>query len=109
MSNGDPPPQSAAPYIIICSGRMAVANAKSPEEKAVAVSLCAGQLCSYMGIRYRSSLDPADMHNISMLQHELMDYLDGKISLTKSQVDAKVEELIVAFYVLEQKYVAVVY
>lgn len=103
------PPKSNAPYIIICSGRMAVRNAKGLGDKAVAASLCAAQLCAYMGIRYRQSMKSEDMNKISQCQHWLMDYLDVKIEPGKDEVEMQIRQLIAEMYVLEQKYIDVAY
>lgn len=99
MSEPDDPPQSAAPYIIICSGRTQVLAAKDPVGQIVAVNQCAADLCSFLQSNYDTN--PADFQAISIKQHELM---DGMLTLKRSEVDAKIAEMFVLFDELEDKY-----
>jgi hypothetical protein len=109
MSNGDPPPVSGAPYIIICSRRIDHALASNEEEEIQAASRCAADLTAYLQVRYRSSFNPADCENISVLQHALMDHVRDEAKLSKDEVDAKVQSIFSECDALEQKYVGVSY
>lgn len=99
MSNGDPPPNSTAAYIIICSIRTEILAAKDSTAKIVTINRGAAQLCSF--IESNRDVNPADFHPISVLQHELM---DGMLMLKKHEVDSKVGRLFELFDALEDKY-----
>lgn len=99
MSNGDPPPTSAAPYIIICSIRTELLAAKDSVEKIVIVNRGAAQLCSFMELAYEAK--PEDFVDVSALQHELM---DGMMTLSKDEVDDLCKQMVKLFYILEKKY-----
>lgn len=96
-------PESSSPYIIICSVETEVAAASSRSEKIVAVSKGAERLVSWMQAYY-AEFDPHDTLPISVLQHQLMDFIKGDIDLTHQQVDDKIEGLITEFHELEDKY-----
>lgn len=97
MPNGTP--DSGAPYIIICSSRIAVAIAKEPTEKLNAVSKGASELCSYYALRLRNTLDPLKLKPISKLQHEIMDNLGMK----KDEAEAKCLEMLGLMDALEHE------
>lgn len=99
MSNGDPPPMSGSPYIIICSIRTELLAAKNAVEKIVVVNHGAGWLCSFMELAFEAK--PEDFAEISKLQHELM---DGMMTLSKDEVDDLCKQMIKLFYILEKKY-----
>lgn len=99
MSHGGPHPGSSAQYIIICSGRIRAQAAKSPEAKIVAASDCAAQLCSF--IESKHDVGKTDFALVSTLQQGLM---DGMVSISKEQAEAKVAELFVQLDELEQKF-----
>ena len=103
MSNGDPPPVSASSYIIICNGRIERAAAANSEGEIVAASRCAAQLCSFIESN-AAQFDPSDCHQISVLQHELMDHVMGTHHLTPARVTEKVDQLFAEFDELEDKY-----
>lgn len=107
MSNGEP--VSGAPYIIICRSRAEIAAAKNTKERVLAACRGAAQLAAYMGIRYRVSMDDADMKPISDIQHELMDYLLETVQFSNAEADAKVNQMVAELYVLEKKYTGVAY
>lgn len=97
------PPDSAAPYIIICSVETDVAAADSRIKKVVAVSKGAERLVSWMQ-GYYDNFNLADTHAISALQHQLMDFVKGETQMTHQQVDQKIDALLVEFHELEDKY-----
>lgn len=99
-----PPPDSAAPYIIICSIRTELLAAKDAVEKIVTANRGAAQLCSFMELKHNAVA--ADFAEISALQHELM---DGITTLSKDEVEAKCKEMVKLFYILERKYDATPY
>lgn len=65
-------PDSRAPYIIICNGRIEVEASKKPEEKIRAASNAAMNLTSYYGERCTA----AQTTPISDLQHQMMGNLN---------------------------------
>lgn len=97
--SGDPPPMSAAPYIIICSIRTQLAAAKDSVEKIVVVNHGAAQLCSFMQANYDAQ--SADFKDISDLQHSLM---DGMATMSKDEVAAGCKEMIRLLYRLEKQF-----
>lgn len=96
---------SGSPYIIICAGRIGVAVAKSADEKACAAGACASDFAHYMGLRYRQSITPDDLAEVSSLQHQLMEAVQGKAH----DVDQLVSDLFDAMYAVEQKFTGVAY
>lgn len=94
-----PPPVSSSSYIIICSIRTELLAAKDAVEKIVIVNRGAGWLCSFMELNYEAKAE--DFITISNLQHELM---DGIVTLSKEEVDAKCKQMVKLFYQLEKQY-----
>lgn len=96
-------PVSGSPYIIICSSRINIALASDEGGKVKAVSDGAAQLVSFMEAYYKH-FDKADCTPVSIIQHELMDHVNGKVLLTPDQVEAKIKGLVKEMYTLEKKY-----
>lgn len=96
-------PVSGAPYIIVCDSRIGIATASDENGKIQAASRGAAQLTSFMQGYYKNFKD-SDCVNISVIQHELMDHVLGKVPLTSEQVTAKIKGLISEMYGLEKKY-----
>jgi hypothetical protein len=94
---GHIPPDSGAPYIIICSTRIAVAATSDSKDKLNAVSKGASELASYYSMRLRSTLDNAKLLPISTLQHEIMD----DIGMSKSEAEVKCEQMLALMDQLE--------
>lgn len=106
MTHGGPHPQSSASYIIICSGRIAVAIANKIEDKIDAASKCAAQLCSFIEST-ANELNSKDFLPIQTLQHELMDHLlgiDESRKLKDVDIEHKIAEMFLEFDALEDKY-----
>lgn len=99
MSNGDPPPTSAAPYIIICSRRTQASGTKDPIGKIIAASRCAAELCAF--IEANNTIQPGDFAAVSAFQHEMMDNMH---SWSKDEAVAKVEEMFALLDDLEDKF-----
>lgn len=95
-------PVSGSPYIIICSIETEVAAAENRKKAVVAVSHGAAQLVSWMQSNNRFVL--TDAQPISILQHQLMDWVKGETELSHAQVDQKIAALITEFRALEDKY-----
>lgn len=95
-------PISGSPYIIICNGRIGVQVANGLENKIVAVSGAAASLAKFMQSHF-DEFQVADLQDISTLQHQLMDYVNGG-QMTHAQVKQKIQDLIDAMYALEHKY-----
>jgi len=66
-------PDSKAPYIIICDGRIDVLNAAKKQDKLQAASSAAKNLTSYYGERCTL----AQTAPISDLQHQMMNNFDS--------------------------------
>ena len=90
--------RSGAPYIIICSARIAVAIAKESTDKLNAVSQGASQLCTYYAVRMRSALDNTKLLPISELQHYIMDNL----GMQKEEAEEKCTEMLALMDALER-------
>lgn len=97
------PPDSGAPYIIICSAKIAIAQAADEAEKIKAASDGVVQLASFMQMFYKH-FNLADCLPLATLQHELMDHVRGDAPLTPGQVETKIKAVIKEMYVLEKKY-----
>lgn len=105
MSNGDPPPVSESPYIIICSGRTEVALAKNYDDKVIAATQCSARFAAFMGIQYGKSDDFAeDLRPITTIQHQLMNHAIGQHNLTHNELDTKFSDLWAAMTVMEGEY-----
>lgn len=104
MSHGGQHPTSGSSYIIICNGRIAVGLAHSPEEKVLAASRCAADACAYLGSRYRSTFDHADLAGVTSIQHPLMDKVINGENLEKAETEERCGALLDALTVLELKY-----
>lgn len=100
MSNGDPPPQSSAPYIIICSGRIEVESAKATEGKIVAASLCAARFSAFMQVAYGEGIEDA-LQPLSVIQHHLM---VSFYQMNKSEAEAKIAEMFDCMTAIENAY-----
>lgn len=96
MSNG----QSKAPYIIICSGRIDFLAASTKQEQIQAASNAARNLVVFYGDRVTAE----DTGPISDLQHEMMDNMSHTGQWTKSQTEAKVDEMFALLDALEEKF-----
>lgn len=97
------PPDSGAPYIIICSTRINVAATTDETAKIQAASNGAAQFASFMQSHYKHFV-PSDALPISTLQHDLMDYLTGDQELTFVEVEDKIKGIVREMYKLEKKY-----
>lgn len=105
MSNGDPPPISETPYIIICSGRTGVALATTYDEKVIAATTCSARFAAFMGIKYGESDDfTNDLRPITVIQHELMNHAIGQHKLSHEELDQKFTDLFAAMTTLEGEY-----
>ena len=102
MSNGIP--DSGAPYIVICSGRIDVGLANNYDSKVSAAGLSAAAFSAFMAQAYPSDELTADLHSISVLQHKLMNHAIGVEKLTHEQIDATITELFDAMSAIEQEY-----
>lgn len=96
-----PPAGSRAPYIIICSGRIAAAATDDPVQKLKAASDCATALVCHLAIVHGDDLTSTDTQPISDLQHFMMDNL---LTLKKDEAEVKVKEMIGLLYQLEDKF-----
>lgn len=107
MSHGGihPPNEtSGSSYIIICNGRIAVGLAQTAEDMIRAASECAAAVTAYLGGRYKSNFDHADLHPVSAIQHPLMELiLTGKCP-SKTEAKDICDDLFDALGALEQKY-----
>ena len=104
MSNGDPPPDSGAPYIIICSGRTDAGLANAYDDKVRAVASCAAQFAAFMGQEYGSEDFKADIQPLAHLQHQLMNHAIGVHVLTHDELDAIFVQMFAEMSRLEGEY-----
>lgn len=99
MSNGDPPPVSSSPYIIICSRRTQVKLAKDAGDIVMAASLAAAEVCSFMEMKFHVKAE--DMVDITKLQHDLM---EGASAMKKAEAEAAAAEMFDLLTVLEHEF-----
>lgn len=95
----DPFPASGANYVIICSGRIAAQGAADPIQMIIAASNCAAQMSAHCESHFGAS--PADMKEVSVLQHELMETMH---ELKKDEAEMKCKEMFRLLYKLEKKF-----
>jgi hypothetical protein len=98
-----PPSGSRAPYIIICSGRIAASATNDPVQKLKAISDCATALVSHLAVVHGDQLTFEDTQPISDLQHEIM---DGLHEFSKDDAEEKVRDMVRLLYRLENKFEA---
>lgn len=104
MSHGGPHPASGSSYIIICDGRIAVGLSQTAEQMVREASACASAVTAYLGARYRSTFDHADLHPVSAIQHPLMEAVLGGKCPPKAEAAVICEDLFDALEALEMKY-----
>lgn len=105
MSNGDPDPISGAPYIIICSGRTAVALANTYDAKVLAATECSARFAAFMGTEYGEDTDfVEDLRPVTTIQHQLMNHAIGVHELSREELDQKFVDLFAAMTALEGEY-----
>lgn len=95
------PPNSRAPYIIICSSRTDVLEAGTAAKKICAASRGAATLVAHLAEVHGEEVMSSDTLEISDLQHEMMDNLK---KYTKPQAEAKCKEMFKLLYELEGKF-----
>ena len=95
------PPTSTAPYIIICSGRIAVASTNSPrEQRVVSAAACAAQFAAFMEGKYGDAIKD-EMATLAEIQHYLMEHIHD---MNNEAADLKIAELFAAMNAIETEY-----
>ena len=95
------PPTSTAPYIIICSGRIAVAATNTPREQRVAsAALCAARFAAFMEGTCGEDVKD-EIAILAEIQHYLMEHLHD---MDNEATDLKIAELFAAMNAIETEY-----